>query len=109
MHGLLRRCGCGERAGGGAVLAVAGEGVDGAVATVVGETAWLFGWIVSCCEWEHLWTVGGRCVELWSAIRHRLPQGGCTRCSDWCVVVRHRCNLASWGRMVSRYSGTSRQ
>jgi hypothetical protein len=65
--------------------------------------------IVSCCEWEHLWTVGGRCVELWSAIRHRLPQGGCTRCSDWCVVVRHRCNLASWGRMVSRHSGTSRQ
>jgi hypothetical protein len=44
VHGLLRRCGCGERAGGGAVLVVAGEGVDGAVATVVGETAWLFGW-----------------------------------------------------------------
>ena len=44
MHGLLRRYGRGEREDGGAVLAVAGEGGDGAVATVVGETAWLIGW-----------------------------------------------------------------
>jgi hypothetical protein len=44
VHGLLRRCGCGERADGGVVLAVAGEGGDGAAATVVGETAWLVDW-----------------------------------------------------------------
>lgn len=44
MHELLRRYGCGERAEGGVVLAVAGEGWDEAVATVVGGTAWLVGW-----------------------------------------------------------------
>lgn len=44
MHELLWRYGCGERAEGGAVLAVAGEGGDGVVATVVDGTAWLVGW-----------------------------------------------------------------
>lgn len=44
MHELLWRYGRGEREDGGAVLAVAGGGGDGAVATVVGGTAWLVDW-----------------------------------------------------------------
>ena len=44
MHGPLRCYGRGEREDGGAVLAVAGGGGDGAVAIVVGGTAWLVDW-----------------------------------------------------------------